>query len=59
MTRRTRLRYSEADKALMWDRWHNGDSMNEIVRRLGHTVEKTLDFETPAERFNECVVSIG
>lgn len=35
MTRRTRFRYSEADKALMWDRWQKGDSMNEIARHFG------------------------
>ena len=34
MTRRTRFRYSEADKALMWDRWQKGDSMNEIARHF-------------------------
>ncbi len=32
MKRRPRIRYSEADKALMWDRWQKGDSMNEIAR---------------------------
>jgi IS30 family transposase len=32
MKRRPRIRYSEADKALMWDRWQKGDSMHEIAR---------------------------
>jgi IS30 family transposase len=27
--------YTEADKALMWDRWQKGDSMNAIARDLG------------------------
>ena len=35
MTRRTRFRYSDADKALMWDRWQKGDSMNEIAHHFG------------------------
>ena len=35
MKRRPRIRYSEADKALMWDRWQKGDSMNEIGRLFG------------------------
>jgi len=32
MKRRPRIYYSEADKALMWDRWQKGDSMNDIAR---------------------------
>jgi hypothetical protein len=32
MKRRPRIRYSEADKALMWDRWQKGDSMHDIAR---------------------------
>jgi IS30 family transposase len=35
MKRKTRFRYSEADKALMWDRWQKGDSMNEIAHHFG------------------------
>ena len=43
MTRRTRLRYSEADKALMWDRWQKGDSMNEIARHFAPSVVSWLN----------------
>ena len=32
MKQRPRIYYSEADKALMWDRWQKGDSMNDIAR---------------------------
>lgn len=32
MKYRTRIYYSEADKALMWDRWQAGDSLHEIAR---------------------------
>jgi hypothetical protein len=28
----TRIYYSEADKALMWDRWQQGDSTHSIAR---------------------------
>jgi IS30 family transposase len=35
MKRRPMRFYTEADKALMWDRWQKGDSMNEIARDLG------------------------
>ncbi len=32
MTRRTRVVYTDAQKAEMWDRWQNGESMHEIAR---------------------------
>ena len=32
MTYRTRIRYTEADKALMWERWRKGDSLHDIGR---------------------------
>lgn len=31
MKYRTRIYYSDKQKALMWDRWHKGDSLNEIA----------------------------
>ena len=33
----TRIYYSEADKALMWDRWQKGDSLNAIARHFGRS----------------------
>ena len=32
MKYRKRIYYTEADKALMWDRWQKGDSLHEIAR---------------------------
>jgi len=32
MTKRTRIRYTESQKALMWDRWQRGESLNSIAR---------------------------
>ncbi len=32
MKYRKRIHYTEADKALMWDRWQKGDSLHEIAR---------------------------
>ena len=32
MKYRTRTNYTDAQKALMWDRWQNGDSLEKIAR---------------------------
>ena len=32
MRYRTRIYYTDSDKALMWDRWRAGDSLHEIAR---------------------------
>ena len=32
MKQRPRIYYSETDKALMWDRWQQGESLNSIAR---------------------------
>jgi len=33
----TRIYYTDADKALMWDRWQKGESLNEIGRYFGRS----------------------
>jgi len=35
MNRRTKIHYTEADKALMWDRWQQGESLHAIARHFG------------------------
>jgi IS30 family transposase len=39
MKQRTRIYYSESDRALMWDRWQKGDSLHAIARLFdrGHS----------------------
>jgi len=34
MKQRPRIYYSEAQKAIMWDRWRRGESLHDIARRV-------------------------
>jgi IS30 family transposase len=38
---------------------HSQTKLNAIARRLNERPRKTLNYETPAERFNQCVASTG
>ena len=45
MKHRQRIYYTEKDKALMWDRWQKGESLNSIARHFGRghsSVQKVL-----------------
>jgi hypothetical protein len=33
----TRIYYTEADKVFVWDRWQNGESLNETGRHSGRS----------------------
>ena len=38
---------------------HSQAKLNAVARQLNERPRKTLDFETPADRFNQCVASTG
>jgi len=38
---------------------HSQAKLNAIARQLNERPRKTLEYETPAERFNACVASTG
>ena len=48
MKQRPRIYYTESDKALMWDRWQNGDSLHAIARLFdrGHSSVQRILGET-------------
>ena len=37
---RTRIYYTETDKAVMWDRWQKGESLNSIARQVAVDIRR-------------------
>ncbi len=55
MKYRTRIYYTERQKALMWDRWQKGDTLHDIARLFdrGHSSVQRILSETGGIRRRE------
>ena len=65
MKQRPRIYYTEADKALMWDRWQKGDSLNAIARHFGRShssiqgiLSRTGGIRPPARRRSRLALTL-
>lgn len=45
MKRRTRTFYTEQQKALMWDRWKQGDSLHEIAGLFDRAAARSFSLD--------------
>jgi hypothetical protein len=45
MKQRPRIYYTEEQKALMWDRWQQGESLNAITRRSNVFWQRPAGFD--------------
>lgn len=66
MDRRTRIQYTETDKALMWDRWQKGESLHSIARHFGRfhspvrgVLEKTGGIRPPSRVRSKCRLTLS
>ncbi len=65
MKYRKRIYYTEADKALMWDRWQKGDSLHAIARLFNRhhgsvrgVLERTGAHESPFSIYSSQQVQV-
>ena len=61
----TRIYYTETDKAMMWDRWQKGESLNSIARHFGRShssiqgvLARTGGIRPPQRRRSRRVLSL-
>jgi IS30 family transposase len=50
---------NENTNGLLRQYFPQGTHLNKVARQLNERPRETLQFETPAERFNACVASTG
>jgi len=63
---RTRIQYTEADKALMWERWRQGESLNAIGRlfdrrhtTVQHMLARTGGIQPPPRRRSRLALTLA
>lgn len=66
MKRRTRIRYTDSQKALMWDRWQKGESLHQIARLFDrhHSSVRSILAETggirpPLRHRSACALTLA
>ncbi len=66
MKYRTRIQYTETDKALMWDRWRQGESLHAIARlfernhsAIGGILLRTGGIRPPPRRRSHLALALG
>src|SRR5512145_3482806 len=66
MKYRTRIQYTEADKALMWERWRRGESLHAIARlfdrnhsAIGGILSRTGGIRPPPRRRSHRALALG
>ena len=66
MKYRTRIQYTEADKALMWERWRRGESLNAIARlfdrnhsAIGGILSRTGGIRPPRRRRSQLALALA
>lgn len=66
MKRRPKIYYTEAQKALMWDRWKNGESLESIARlfdRHHPSIERIIrahgGIRPPERRRSPCALTLA
>jgi len=66
MKYRTRIQYTETDKALMWDRWRQGESLHAIARlfdrhhsAIGGILSRTGGIRPPQRRRSSVVLALA
>ena len=52
MKYRTRIHYTETDKALMWERWRQGESLHAIARLFTVTIQWLVAFSRGLAAFD-------
>ena len=62
----TRIQYTEADKALMWERWRRGESLNAIARlfdrshsAIGGILSRTGGIRPPPRRRSHLALALA